>query len=69
MAGAYYIWIFGACFLCTAGVVGLFAGLLWLGHWLERRQTGARHGFLELPREFAEDKSAGGEKSADEGKP
>jgi hypothetical protein len=52
MAGAYYIWILGACFLGTAVVIGGFVGLLWLGHWLEKRQTGATHGFLELPREY-----------------
>jgi hypothetical protein len=51
MAGAYYIWILGACFAGTVAVIGVFVLFLWLGHRLERRE-GATHGFLELPREF-----------------
>ena len=52
MAGAYYIWIMAAFFLSACGVIGLFVGLLLLGHWLEKRETGAKHGFLELPEEL-----------------
>ncbi|HVX84138.1 MAG TPA: hypothetical protein VH253_04920 [Phycisphaerae bacterium] len=54
MAGAYYIWIMAAFFVVTAGVIGLFVGLLYFGHWLDRR-SGAKHGFLELPREYRTD--------------
>jgi hypothetical protein len=60
MAGAYYIWILGACFAGTAAVVAVFVTLLWLGHKLERRE-GATHGFLELPREFRKEEAGEGE--------
>ena len=49
MAGSLYIWIMGAIFL---GVVLLLAGmglLFWIGHRLEKKETGATHGFLEIP--------------------
>lgn len=36
-------------FSCAAGVILLFSGLLYLGHWYERRYHGATHGFLEKP--------------------
>jgi hypothetical protein len=52
MAGALYIWIMAAFFLGCGGVVGLIVGILLLGHWLEKKQTGATHGFLELPMEL-----------------
>jgi hypothetical protein len=52
MAGAYYIWIMGAIFLGCGLVVVLFVGILFLGHWLEKRQTGSTHGFMELPEEL-----------------
>jgi hypothetical protein len=65
MAGAYYIWILGACFLCTAVVIGGFIMMLRLGHWLDRRETGATHGFLELPHEFRK-KEAGVKTGSDE---
>ena len=52
MAGAYYIWIMAAFFLCACGIIALFTGLLYLGHWLEKRETGSKHGFLELPDEL-----------------
>ena len=51
MAGALYIWIIGAMFVLVVGVMAVFIGLLYFGHWLERKQTGAKHGFLEVPEE------------------
>jgi hypothetical protein len=49
MAGAYYIWIMAAFFLGCVGVMGLLVGLFWFGHWMEKKETGATHGFLEVP--------------------
>jgi hypothetical protein len=49
MAGAWYIWIIGAFFVGCGGVLALLVGLLFIGHWFERKQTGATHGFLEVP--------------------
>ena len=51
MAGALYIWIIGAVFVLVVGVMAVFIGLLYFGHWLEKKQTGAKHGFLEVPEE------------------
>jgi hypothetical protein len=68
MAGAYYIWIIGACFAGTGAVVGAFVVLLWVGHKLERRE-GATHGFLELPREFRGEEGGEGGAKGDEGGP
>ena len=56
MAGSLYIWIMLGFFTCTAGVIALFGGLLYLGHWAEKRQTGATHGFLEKPQYPAPEK-------------
>ena len=49
MAGAYYIWIVAAFFISCFGIMGLLVGIFWIGHWLEKKQTGATHGFLEVP--------------------
>jgi len=49
MAGALYIWIMLAFFIGCAGVLALLFGIFWIGHWLEKKQTGATHGFLEVP--------------------
>jgi len=49
MAGAYYIWIIGAFFVGCVGVMFLLVGIFWIGHRLEKNQTGATHGFLEVP--------------------
>jgi hypothetical protein len=51
MAGAMYIWIMAAVFLGVVFVIALLAVLFRLGHWLEKKETGATHGFLELPPE------------------
>ncbi|HUO10411.1 MAG TPA: hypothetical protein VM008_19045 [Phycisphaerae bacterium] len=50
--GAYYIWIMAGFFLLAVGVIGLFALILWVGHLIEKKETGATHGFLELPDEL-----------------
>ncbi len=49
MAGALYPWIMAAFFIGSAGVMLLLFGIFWIGHWLEKKQTGATHGFLEIP--------------------
>ena len=49
MAGALYIWIMLAFFIGCAGVMALLIGIFWIGHWLEQKETGATHGFLEVP--------------------
>jgi hypothetical protein len=41
-----------AFFLATGGVVLALMVMLRIGHWAERGQTGAKHGFLELPTEL-----------------
>jgi hypothetical protein len=51
MAGALYIWIMAAVFLGVVAVIALLTILFWLGHWLEKKQSGATHGFLEIPPE------------------
>ena len=51
MAGALYIWIMAAFFIGCVGVLVLLTGIFWIGHKLEKRQTGATHGFLEVPPE------------------
>jgi hypothetical protein len=50
MAGAYYIWIMAAFAIGCGGVLLLLIGLFLIGHWLEKKKTGATHGFLELPK-------------------
>jgi hypothetical protein len=52
MAGSLYIWIMLVFFLLTGGVVLALVGMLWIGHWAEKSETGAKHGFLELPTEL-----------------
>ena len=52
MAGSMYIWIMLAFFLATGGVVLALVVMLWIGHWAEKNETGAKHGFLELPTEL-----------------
>ena len=52
MSGSLYIWIIGAFFVLTVGAVGIFTLLLWLGHMAEKRETGSKRGFLELPEEL-----------------
>jgi len=52
MAGALYIWIMLGFFLLTVGLILLLAGMFWLGHLIEKKETGAKHGFLELPEEL-----------------
>ncbi len=52
MAGAYYIWIMAAIFMGAVFIAALFALVFWIGHRLEKKESGAEHGFLELPREF-----------------
>ena len=49
MAGALYIWIMAAFFVGCVGVLFLLMGIFWIGHKLEKKQTGAKHGFLEVP--------------------
>jgi hypothetical protein len=51
MAGAFYIWIMAAFFMGCVGTLVLLSGIFWIGHKLERRRTGATHGFLEVPPE------------------
>jgi hypothetical protein len=50
--GAYYIWIIGAFFVLVAGALGVVMLALWVGHLIEKKETGATHGFLELPMEL-----------------
>ncbi len=52
MAGAYYIWIMAAFFLGAVFIASLFALIFWIGHRLEKKETGEEQGFLELPKEF-----------------
>jgi hypothetical protein len=52
MAGSMYIWIMLAFFLATGGVVLALVVMLWIGHLAEKSETGAKHGFLELPTEL-----------------
>jgi hypothetical protein len=50
--GAYYIWIMAAFFIGAVGLIVVVSVVLWIGHWMERKSTGATHGFLELPTEL-----------------
>ena len=59
MAGALYLWIMLAFAIGCGGVLLLLVGLLFIGHWLEKRETGAKHGFLELPHELRGDAASG----------
>ena len=58
MAGALYIWIMAAFFIGVVGVGALLFGVFYIGHWLEKRETGGKHGFLELPEELRKGKNA-----------
>jgi hypothetical protein len=49
MAGALYIWIMLAVFVGVAALITLLIAILWIGHWFEKKTTGATHGFLEIP--------------------
>ncbi len=49
MAGALYIWIMLGFFTCAAALILLITALLYLGHWYQKKTTGATHGFLEKP--------------------
>jgi hypothetical protein len=51
MAGALYIWIMAAFFVGCVGTLVLLMGVFWIGHKLDKKQTGATHGFLEVPPE------------------
>ena len=50
--GAYYIWIMFAFAVGCGGVLLLITAIFLIGHWIEKKQTGATHRFLELPREL-----------------
>ena len=50
--GAYYIWIMAAFFGGCGGLLLILGAILFLGYWFEKRRTGAKHGFLELPEEL-----------------
>ena len=50
--GAYYIWIMAGFFLLVVGLIGIVTLVLWVGHLIEKKETGATHGFLELPHEL-----------------
>jgi len=52
MSGGLYFWIMLAVFLGCVGISVLLWIIFRIGHWLERKQTGATHGFLELPTEL-----------------
>jgi hypothetical protein len=52
LGGAYYIWIMLAFFVGCGGLLLIIIGMLLIGHWMEKKQTGATHGFLELPKEL-----------------
>ncbi len=49
MAGALYIWIMLAVFVGAAALITLLIAIFWIGHWYEKKSTGASHGFLEVP--------------------
>ena len=52
MAGWLYIWFLGAGFLAVCIIIVAYFLILRIGHWMEKNQTGAKHGFLELPPEL-----------------
>ena len=58
MAGALYIWIMLGFFTCAAVLILLITALLYLGHWYQKKTTGATHGFLEKPPDPAPKNSA-----------
>jgi hypothetical protein len=64
LGGAYYIWIMLTFFLGCGALLLLVGGVLWVGHWMERSQTGAKHGFLEMPEELRGTRDGGGETEA-----
>lgn len=49
MGGVYYIWIMLAFFIAALCLFGLFAGAIWIGHLIHKKETGSKDGFLELP--------------------
>jgi hypothetical protein len=49
MAGALYLWIMLALFGGVAALIALLIAIFWIGHWYEKKSTGATHGFLEIP--------------------
>ncbi len=52
MAGGLYVWFMGAvCLGATLFVVGM-ALIFMLFHHMEKKETGAKHGFLEMPDEL-----------------
>ncbi len=52
MGGELYPIIMAAVFGGVALLMLLLWGLFKFFHWLEKRETGATHGFLELPTEL-----------------
>ena len=38
----------------AVGFVLVLTGMIWVGHWMHKRETGAKEGFLELPAELRE---------------
>ena len=52
MAGSFYIWIMGGLCLAVTLLIAGMALIFWIGHRLEKKETGATHGFLELPEEL-----------------
>ena len=49
LGGSYYIWMMLGVFLSCGGLIVFVSVALWIGHWLMKRETGEKHGFLELP--------------------
>jgi hypothetical protein len=49
MAGALYIWIMLAFFIGCVGVMALIVGVLAIGHWIHKKETGDKTAFLEVP--------------------
>lgn len=52
MTGGLYLWYMLAFFIGAVGIALLLFGIFFIGHWLEKKETGATHGFLELPNEL-----------------
>ena len=51
MAGGLYIWIMGGIFISFVVIASIMALIFWFGHRMEKKETGATHGFLELPKD------------------
>jgi flagellar basal body-associated protein FliL len=49
MTGGLYIWIMLAVFLGAFALALILGIIFYIAHWLEKKETGATHGFLELP--------------------